>query len=174
MVVCSIGTESVLFCDRSPEDNCTATMTVLPMPPACPPGSLTPYTLSSVTSIVAASADAGSDGIQDLYFIGGSPASPMGVHKLQIQLTGLIPQYHADLVLLQSSMSVLPAPGYISSPQHIQFPTRLFGDAHEARTASGDCDRDGPVAHGLFYSPCNEEFRGEHDQRPPLLVKIHG
>ena len=44
-----------------------------------------------------------------------------------------------------------------SEPQHISFPTS-----------------EGARAHGLFYPPVNGEFEGPPDERPPLIVMIHG
>lgn len=32
----------------------------------------------------------------------------------------------------------------------------------------------GAVAHGIFYPPVNSEFKGLPDEKPPLIVSIHG
>jgi dipeptidyl aminopeptidase/acylaminoacyl peptidase len=48
-------------------------------------------------------------------------------------------------------------PAYVSVPRPLDFPT-----------TGGD------VAHALFYPPANPEFRGPDDERPPLIVRIHG
>jgi dipeptidyl aminopeptidase/acylaminoacyl peptidase len=45
----------------------------------------------------------------------------------------------------------------ISRPEPVDFPTGA-----------------GEVAHALFYPPANPEFRGPDDERPPLIVIIHG
>jgi hypothetical protein len=161
-VICSIDDVNDLHCDRTAEDNCTATMSVFAVPHAHPTESPAPYALSSVTSLVASSL---TNEVQDVYLIGGSPASPMGVYKLQYS-TALIGAPAAQLTLLKSSMSVLPDPGYISHPQHIQFPTRSFGKFQS--------ESESPMAHGLFYPPANVRFGGDEGSLPPLLVKIHG
>ena len=46
-------------------------------------------------------------------------------------------------------------------PEHIRFPS--VDGAGEQRTG-----------HALFYPPANPRFRGPADERPPLLVVIHG
>jgi dipeptidyl aminopeptidase/acylaminoacyl peptidase len=47
--------------------------------------------------------------------------------------------------------------GYISIPQSVEFPTT-----------------EGATAHGFFYRPTNRDFRAPEDERPPLLIQIHG
>src|SRR3712207_7146480 len=49
------------------------------------------------------------------------------------------------------------SPTGIARPEHIQFPS------------SG-----GRTAHGWFYPPTHADVRGPTDERPPLLVMIHG
>lgn len=180
-------------------------MTVRALPAAFPADSPFHNALSSVKSLIAAGI---TDDIQDLYLIGGSPASPMGLYKLQLNLNlsnqtsksnarndgDFLFQYQSDLKLVKSSMTVRPPTGFISHPQHIQFPTRLFGTAapqthtsvFSSTIAPGDCATlpagctdaipsiPAPLAHGLFYPPQNECFQGEAGMLPPLLVKIHG
>jgi dipeptidyl aminopeptidase/acylaminoacyl peptidase len=48
-------------------------------------------------------------------------------------------------------------PAYVSVPRPLDFPTT-----------------GGEVAHALFYPPANPEFAGPDDERPPLIVHIHG
>ena len=47
--------------------------------------------------------------------------------------------------------------GFISVPRAVQFPT-----------GGGD------TAHALFYAPASETFAGPADERPPVIVMIHG
>lgn len=47
--------------------------------------------------------------------------------------------------------------GYLSSPQSVEFPTT-----------------GGVTAHGLFYPPKNKEYSAPMDEKPPLVVMIHG
>lgn len=175
-VVCSAQEENVLRCNLSCGENSSSTMSVRPLPAVHPAASPKSYFLSSVTSLVAAGQ---AEGLQDIFLIGGSPVSPVGVYKLQLSLPPLCadssPRAPApsSLKLLKSSMTVQPPAGFISHPQHIQFPTRLFGAAAEKADSMGEAGV-APVAHGLFYPPQNELFRSKEGTLPPLLVKIHG
>lgn len=47
--------------------------------------------------------------------------------------------------------------GYFSIPQAVEFPTT-----------------GGSTAHGFFYRPANRDYRAPEDERPPLLIQIHG
>jgi len=98
----------------------------------------------------------------------------MGVYKLEISTSSSgasLP--HTDLLLLKSSMSVLPDPEYISHPQHVKFPTRLF-PTNSAQTLAEDNSSTAPLSHGMFYPPHNSRYNGPDGELPPLLVKIHG
>lgn len=53
-------------------------------------------------------------------------------------------------------------PACLSQPQAIEFPTQA-GPQGEARTA-----------HAWFYPPCNPAHRPMPDERPPLVVTLHG
>jgi len=46
---------------------------------------------------------------------------------------------------------------YLTKVQSVEFPSA-----------------EGRTAFGLFYPPCNPDFAGPPDERPPLLVKCHG
>jgi dipeptidyl aminopeptidase/acylaminoacyl peptidase len=48
-------------------------------------------------------------------------------------------------------------PAHVSVPRPLEFPT-----------AGGE------TAHALFYPPVNPEFTGPDDERPPLVVRVHG
>jgi dipeptidyl aminopeptidase/acylaminoacyl peptidase len=58
--------------------------------------------------------------------------------------------------LVASSETTVPA-GCLSRPESVSF-----------RTGGGE------EAHGLFYPPVNEAWRGAPSERPPLLIKCHG
>jgi hypothetical protein len=114
-VICSIDSENVLYCDRSHQMNCTTDMVVLPIPPAmsvdvdgssevpsgvlskCPGDALS---LSGVTSLVAGRF---CNGVLDVYLIGGSPASPIGVYRLQIDMSSSIPSPSPHVLLPPTS-----------------------------------------------------------------------
>jgi dipeptidyl aminopeptidase/acylaminoacyl peptidase len=59
--------------------------------------------------------------------------------------------------VLQHSEGREPDPGYLSTPEPIEFPTQ-----------------GGRTAHALYYPPANPEFRGPAGERPPLVVASHG
>jgi len=50
----------------------------------------------------------------------------------------------------------LASEGYMSSPEHIAFPSN------------------GRIAYGFFYPPKNQDYRGPENEKPPLVVIIHG
>ncbi len=59
--------------------------------------------------------------------------------------------------ILRRSMKVDVAPGYLSLPEAIEFPT------------SG-----GRTAHGFYYAPRNQDYEAPEGQLPPLLLVTHG
>ncbi len=59
-------------------------------------------------------------------------------------------------VLRRASQSTID-PAWISTPEAITFPTS-----------------DGRMAHALFYAPVHPAVEGPEDERPPLLVHVHG
>lgn len=61
------------------------------------------------------------------------------------------------LSVLRRSSSVTIDPGYLSSPETIEFPTA-----------------DGQRAYALFYAPQNQDYSTPPGEKPPLLVKSHG
>lgn len=59
--------------------------------------------------------------------------------------------------VLRRSSNITINPGYVSVPEAVEFPTE-----------------NGLTAHGFFYAPKNRDFRGPHNENPPLLVMSHG
>jgi dipeptidyl aminopeptidase/acylaminoacyl peptidase len=82
-------------------------------------------------------------------FLAGSPAEPASVVQLDLA-TG-------QLDVLRRSSQVAVAPGYLSSPRAIEFPTES-----------------GLTTHGFFYAPKNVDYAAPPGERPPLLVLSHG
>jgi len=82
-------------------------------------------------------------------FLAGSPAEPTSVVQLDLA-TG-------QLDVLRRSSQVAVAPGYLSSPRAIEFPTES-----------------GLTAHAFFYAPKNVDYAAPPGERPPLLVLSHG
>ena len=82
-------------------------------------------------------------------FLAGSPAEPTSVVQLDLA-TG-------QLDVLRRFSQVAVAPGYLSSPRAIEFPTES-----------------GLTAHAFFYAPKNVDYAAPPGERPPLLVLSHG
>jgi dipeptidyl aminopeptidase/acylaminoacyl peptidase len=91
---------------------------------------------------------------EDVVFIGASPTSEPELHRVRID---------ADASIITGAEVVRPARrlgldrSWFSVPEAIDFP-------------SGD----GRVAHGLYYAPTSPTHVGPPDERPPLIVMIHG
>ncbi len=60
------------------------------------------------------------------------------------------------IVVAESSPETLDE-RFLSLPEPVEFPTG-----------------DGETAHALFYPPHNPDYAGPEDERPPLLVNVHG
>jgi len=82
-------------------------------------------------------------------FGGGSPSEPASVVLLDLATCRL------DVLKRASSAQV--DDGYLSIPRAIEFPTEH-----------------GKTAHAFFYAPHNKDFEAPQDEKPPLLVKVHG
>lgn len=82
-------------------------------------------------------------------FIAASPTLPPAVVRLDLATH--------DFQILRSSSREVPAAGYLSVPQALDYPTT-----------------DGDTTHAFYYSPTNGDFRAPGDERPPLLVLSHG
>jgi dipeptidyl aminopeptidase/acylaminoacyl peptidase len=82
-------------------------------------------------------------------FMASSPTENSRLARLDLR-TGLI-------VVLRRSSEQLPDPGYVATPQAIEFPTEH-----------------GLTAHAFFYPPRNPAFSGPAGEKPPLLVSCHG
>jgi dipeptidyl aminopeptidase/acylaminoacyl peptidase len=59
--------------------------------------------------------------------------------------------------VIRRSGEVAVAPGYLSIPETIEFPTE-----------------GGVTAHAFFYPPVNPDYEGPAGERPPLIVYVHG
>jgi dipeptidyl aminopeptidase/acylaminoacyl peptidase len=82
-------------------------------------------------------------------FEAGAPDKPLSLIELDLA-TG---QAHA----LKKANNADVDPGYLSTPQAIEFPTE-----------------GGLTAHAFFYPPRNRDFDAPPDEKTPLLVKSHG
>jgi dipeptidyl aminopeptidase/acylaminoacyl peptidase len=78
-----------------------------------------------------------------------SPTEPAAIVRFDLE--------SRSFETLQRSNNLRIDDGYISIPQPIEFPTT-----------------EGATAHGFFYRPTNRDFQAPEDERPPLLIQIHG
>jgi len=82
-------------------------------------------------------------------FLAGSPTEPTSVVQLDLATW--------QFEVLRRSSEVTIDPGYLSSPEPIEFPTEH-----------------GLTAHAFFYPPQNRDYTAPPGERPPLLVISHG
>ena len=90
-------------------------------------------------------------------FIGGSPTEPSSVVELDLDTR--------RWAVLRRSSELAIDPGFLSTPQPIEFPTAPSGSPE-----SGD----DLTAYALYYAPRNRDYVAPDDERPPLLVISHG
>ncbi|CAL5037490.1 unnamed protein product [Urochloa decumbens] len=116
----------------------------------CDSGSISPLDIpfSDLSNVVAA---------DDYFYIEGASTSvPFSLAKvtLDVNKTKVV-----DFSIIWSS-----APGaeqyksFLSTPEFFEFPTMIPGQK----------------AYAYFYPPLNPNFQGLPDEKPPLLVKVHG
>ena len=86
---------------------------------------------------------------QGMVFVAGAPDSPMSLMSLDVA-TG-------DMETLQQAHDLEVDPGFLSSPEPVEFETT-----------------GGRTAHAFFYPPRNTEYVAPGGEKPPLLVKSHG
>ncbi len=84
-----------------------------------------------------------------LFFIGASPTHEPAVVRLDLV------SENCEVIYAPSQVSI--DSGYLSSPQHIVFPTTDDGNAH-----------------AFYYAPSNKDFSAPDDESPPLVVICHG
>jgi dipeptidyl aminopeptidase/acylaminoacyl peptidase len=81
--------------------------------------------------------------------VGGSVAAPDGLVSIDLQTS--------QTETLRSSSDVTIDPSCLSSPEPIEFPTD-----------------GGFTGHAFFYAPRNRDFAAPAEERPPLVVFVHG
>ena len=82
-------------------------------------------------------------------FLGSSPTDHPSIIELQLTTR--------KFQVLRCASDIDLDPGYISIPEEIEFPTER-----------------NVTAHGFFYAPRNQDYVAPIDERPPLIVLIHG
>ncbi|MDJ0704620.1 MAG: S9 family peptidase [Leptolyngbyaceae cyanobacterium MO_188.B28] len=82
-------------------------------------------------------------------FMGGSPQVCSEIACLNLATN--------RMEVLRRASEINLDPGYLSSPEPIEFPTA-----------------NGLTAHAFYYPPHNRDYQAPSKERPPLLVKSHG
>jgi dipeptidyl aminopeptidase/acylaminoacyl peptidase len=82
-------------------------------------------------------------------FVGDSPTEPTCIAQFEVNA--------GNIEVLRRSSNIVIDPGYLSAPEEIEFPTEQS-----------------LTAHGLLYSPKNQDYQAPLDDKPPLLVVSHG
>ncbi len=82
-------------------------------------------------------------------FIGGSPTEPESIVQYDLQ--------SRKFEALRRSSEIKIDPGFLSTPQAIEFPTE-----------------NSLSAHAIYYAPKNRDYPAPPDEKPPLIVKSHG
>lgn len=86
---------------------------------------------------------------ETLLFVGASPTSGGAVVRLNLTNGAIDELAHGSDLEID--------PGYLSTPEPIEFPTE-----------------GGLTAHGFYYSPANKDFTAPEGELPPLIVLSHG
>ena len=81
--------------------------------------------------------------------VAGSPLEPASLVSIDV-LSGRVE-------VMRRSTEEVPHPGYISIPETVEFPTAQ-----------------GRTAFAFFYPPRNQDFEAASEERPPLIVHVHG
>lgn len=101
-------------------------------------------------------------------FLGGTTTSPTAIVLLDLDR---YPQSESWQILRTASQIEIPA-GFISIPKPVTFPTSVLDNS--ITNNPSDSENHAPIAHGLFYPPCNPDYTAPTDEKPPLLIKLHG
>ena len=84
-----------------------------------------------------------------ILFVGASPTREPAIVSLDLETET------CSTIYAPSDIAI--APGYMSSPKHIIFPTTDDGQAH-----------------AFYYEPTNQDFTAPDDELPPLVTICHG
>lgn len=89
------------------------------------------------------------------YIEGASATHPMSVVKINLDSSNT--QVSLFSVIWSSSADIAKYKSYFSSPEFVKFPTEAAQDAY-----------------AYFYPPSNPDYQAPFDEKPPLIVDIHG
>ena len=88
-----------------------------------------------------------------LCYFGGSWSEPRQVVVVELTAGGQV----ASRRVLRRAFELEVDRAFLARPEPIEFPTT-----------------NGQTAHAYFYPPTNPDFEGPADEKPPLVVEIHG
>jgi dipeptidyl aminopeptidase/acylaminoacyl peptidase len=86
---------------------------------------------------------------QHLLFMGASPTNFPGIITLDLGTT--------ESTTIKTTTELDLEDGFFSTPQTIEFPTS-----------------NSETAHAFFYPPANKDYKAPEQERPPLIVMLHG
>jgi len=88
------------------------------------------------------------DGERTVWFVGAHPKRPSALVEYDVDA--------GTETIVRANPSTLD-PAFAPDPRFIEFPTT-----------------DGDFAHAVFYPPANPDYEAPVDERPPIVVHIHG
>ncbi|MCH7743691.1 MAG: S9 family peptidase [Proteobacteria bacterium] len=88
-------------------------------------------------------------GSQQVVFLGASATEFAGIVMLELA--------SGTTQVIKQSITLQLDEGYLSVPETLEFPAA-----------------DGGTAHAFFYPPANRDYESPDDERPPLIVMLHG
>ncbi|TKW20292.1 hypothetical protein SEVIR_4G076900v4 [Setaria viridis] len=110
--------------------------------------SLLDIPFSDLSNVVAA---------DDYFYIEGASASvPLSLAKVNLDANRT--KVVDFSIIWSSTLGVEQYKSFLSTPEFVEFPTLIPGQK----------------AYAYFYPPSNPNFQGLPDEKPPLLVKVHG
>jgi dipeptidyl aminopeptidase/acylaminoacyl peptidase len=87
--------------------------------------------------------------------VAGSPSQPLAIVRIPVPARG--DERPAQPSVLKRSREQVIDAAHLSSPEPVEFPTE-----------------GGLTAHALYYGPHNPDVEPPADERPPLIVSVHG
>lgn len=81
--------------------------------------------------------------------LAGAPTLPLSLVRLDLKTL--------EMQVLRRSREETIDPGYVSTPETVEFPTEQ-----------------GKTSYAFFYPPKNKDYRAAENERPPLIVMSHG
>lgn len=131
-------------------------------------GALRELPTGGCTALASVRADAKGENV---FFLGGSPTQPSAVMRLELA--------SGAVTVLKSSMSGGAAGADESKGEGAEESKGEGGAGFDLAYFSAPTQvafdaKDGQKSYAFFYAPTNKDFVAPADERPPVLVKLHG